>query len=74
MTSEGCTKEYFGDFACYLDYHKVDSIRTAIEKALTLPRSEQLSAFVKEKYTWHRAAQQLADVYHGILEHEGEVS
>ncbi|WP_005028237.1 glycosyltransferase [Bilophila wadsworthia] len=74
LTSEGCTKEYFGDFACYLDYHKVDSIRTAIEKALTLPRSEQLSAFVKEKYTWHRAAQQLADVYHGILEHEGEVS
>lgn len=73
-TSEGYTKEYLGGFACYLGYHRVDSIRTAIEKALTLSRSEQLSVFVEEKYTWHRAAQQLADVYHGILEHEGEVS
>lgn len=74
LTYEGCTHEYFQDFAVYLNPESIDSIRDTVIKGLTRPsNSAQLSAFVKERYTWRRAAQQLLTVYEDILRDKGEI-
>jgi glycosyltransferase involved in cell wall biosynthesis len=67
LTREGCTEEYFGDFACYLDPENVADIRTAVLEAAKKPARPELPAFIRERYTWKRAAEQLLAVYEGIL-------
>lgn len=67
ITREGCTREYFGDFAEYLDPYDVDSIRHAVQTALAGPRYGELPAFIRGRYTWKRAAEQLMGVYQTVL-------
>jgi glycosyltransferase involved in cell wall biosynthesis len=63
LTREGCAREYFGDFAVYLDPYDSADIKRAIGEALSGPKNPALPGFVRERYTWKRAAQQLASVY-----------
>jgi len=67
LTRVGCTQEYFGDFAEYLDPEDVESIRAAVLAALGQPKRPDLPAFIRERYTWKRAAEQLMAVYHRVL-------
>lgn len=67
LTEVGCTKEYFENHATYLAPYEVASIRAAVLKALARPRSSSLSALVRQKYTWRRAAEQLIKVYQSVL-------
>lgn len=67
LTREGCTKEYFGDQAFYLDPYDEDSIRQAVLAALASPPPVALAGFVRERYTWRRAGEQLLDVYQGLM-------
>jgi glycosyltransferase involved in cell wall biosynthesis len=72
ITREGCTQEYFGDFAEYLDPYDPADIRRAVRKALNRPRQVELPAFIRGNYTWRHAAKQLLAVYHGLLDkHSG---
>ena len=68
LTREGCTEEYFGDFAVYLDPEDVTSIRDAVLAALGQPKHPELPTFIRERYTWKRAAEQLLAVYRTIVE------
>jgi glycosyltransferase involved in cell wall biosynthesis len=63
LTREGCTKEYFQEFSIYLDPGSVADIRRAVLETLACPVSPMLSTFVRERYTWTRAAEQLLAVY-----------
>jgi glycosyltransferase involved in cell wall biosynthesis len=67
VTREGCTQEYFGEHAIYLYPYDVPNIRRALEKALSGPKNPALPGFIRERYTWKRAAEQLLDVYQSIL-------
>lgn len=68
LTVEGCTHEYFQDFAVYMDPSSTDSIRDAVLEGLARPRrAAELTSFIKERYTWRRAAKQLLTVYEDIL-------
>ncbi len=67
LTEEGCTKEYFEDHATYLAPYEVASIRAAVLEALERPRSSSLSALIRQRYTWRRAAEQLIEVYRAVL-------
>jgi glycosyltransferase involved in cell wall biosynthesis len=67
LTREGCTEEYFGTFATYCDPENVESIRLAIQIAMAKPRSATLPNFIRENYTWTRAAEQIISVYRSIL-------
>lgn len=63
LTAIGCTKEYFGDHACYMHPENVLEIKAAVLDAIRRPANGNLPSFVRENYTWHRAATQLLDVY-----------
>lgn len=67
ITREGCTREYFDDFATYLNPYDIVSIRDAVAAALTAPSKAGLSAYIRERYTWKRAAEQLVNVYNSVL-------
>ena len=68
LTNEGCTHEYFEDFAVYLNPASVDSIRETVQACLARPdRAAELADFVKARYTWRRAAEQLLAVYEDVL-------
>lgn len=63
VTREGCTQEYFAEYACYMDPYDERDIAASVERALHLPRHDQLAQRVRQHFTWHRAAEQLRDVY-----------
>jgi polysaccharide pyruvyl transferase WcaK-like protein len=62
-TDRGTTREYLGDLAWYCDPRDVESIRTAVLAAYETPRSGRLRELVRERYTWHRAAENTLEGY-----------
>lgn len=62
-TDRGTAREYLGDVAWYCDPPDVESIRTAVLAAYEAPRSGQLRELVRERHTWHRAAESTLDGY-----------
>jgi glycosyltransferase involved in cell wall biosynthesis len=67
LTGEGCTEEYFRDYAVYLDPKNTESIREAVLEARERPKAAELPSFIRERYTWKCAAEQLMAVYRDIL-------
>jgi glycosyltransferase involved in cell wall biosynthesis len=67
LTREGCTEEYFRDYAVYLNPKNTESIREAVLEARERPKAPKLPPFIRERYTWKRAAEQLMAVYRDIL-------
>jgi glycosyltransferase involved in cell wall biosynthesis len=67
LTGIGCTQEYFGKFAVYLDPYDSYSIKQAIDNALLVPKFSELPKLVRQRYTWKKAAASLHQVYERIL-------
>ncbi|MBL9125129.1 MAG: glycosyltransferase [Planctomycetaceae bacterium] len=63
ITEVGCTREYFGEFACYADPHDEASIRQAIVAALARPREARLRQRVLDSFTWDHTARALLTAY-----------
>ena len=68
VTERGCTREYFQNEALYCDPNSVESIRKALEKALTMKPSTQLKERIQQNYTWENAAQKTYEGYKLALE------
>jgi glycosyltransferase involved in cell wall biosynthesis len=62
ITQEGCTHEYFGQFAAYIDPKNVDSITSGIRSALSRPQSE-LSLLIRHRFTWKEVLKSLIQHY-----------
>jgi glycosyltransferase involved in cell wall biosynthesis len=56
LTERGCTREYFGPHARYVNPGDVSAIRSAVIAAMHRQRSPALAALVRENYTWQAAA------------------
>lgn len=67
ITEIGCTREYFGEMATYLDPQDKESIRNAVLKAMAMLRDSALKEHVRANYTWKRASEQLVDAYERLL-------
>jgi glycosyltransferase involved in cell wall biosynthesis len=60
ITSKGCTKEYFGSLAFYIDDPgNIDEIRRKIIEAYNSEKSEALKKRILNNYTWDKIAEQL---------------
>jgi glycosyltransferase involved in cell wall biosynthesis len=69
MTARGGWSEYGGDLAWYANPASLESIRQAVEKALTAPRTPDLLGRVRQAYTWQRGAESLRAWYAEVLAH-----
>ncbi|MFA4907216.1 MAG: glycosyltransferase family 4 protein [archaeon] len=67
ITSGGCTREYFGNYAHYIEPGNEKSIRNAVLKALGEGRNAELREFVKKNYTWKIVAEKVVSAYKKIL-------
>jgi glycosyltransferase involved in cell wall biosynthesis len=67
-TDRGSTREYFGDDAFYLDPGDPASIRDAVERALSSPRTPALRERILRDFTWQRAAEQTLEAYRAALQ------
>jgi glycosyltransferase involved in cell wall biosynthesis len=66
-TSIGSTRDYFGDYAWYCDPHNIQSIRTAVEAALAVPKDLALRRHVLDNFTWEHAARTTLEAYQKAL-------
>lgn len=67
ITAEGCTREYFKDFALYVNSESIQSIRTGLIELDKYSESSERAAFVKGSYTWDKAAEQLEFAYKRLI-------
>ncbi len=67
LTQEGCTKEYFQDFAHYLDPYDLNSIKNAVFAASYQTKNPALPPYIQKHFTWQVAAEQLVSVYQRIV-------
>jgi glycosyltransferase involved in cell wall biosynthesis len=68
ITPHGGTKEYFREYAEYVDPYSVENIRTAIQNALNRQKNTQLRDHIKENFLWKSVAQRLLALYQTVLE------
>jgi len=68
ITSEGSTREYFGDLAHYVDYRDSRGIKAAIERALVDGPNPELKRRVKSQFAWFSVTAALVDVYRMAVE------
>lgn len=62
ITQEGCTQEYFDQFAVYVDPGSIDSIENGILSVSSRVSSE-LTSLIKERFTWKEVLKPLVEHY-----------
>lgn len=68
ITQEGCTQEYFGDDAFYVDPMSVRDIADKLALAMSMPdRQTRLREWIRQ-YTWDRVAEELEFAYRQAME------
>lgn len=68
ITPHGGTREYFGDYAEYVNPYSIRSIQMGIEKALNAPKTESLKQHIRDHFLWKHVARKMLDVYRHVLE------
>ena len=66
VTSEGSTREYFGDLVDYVDFDNVKEIATAISTAIETPKTLIGMLYIRANFTWEHVTKRLADLYRKI--------
>jgi glycosyltransferase involved in cell wall biosynthesis len=68
VTSEGSTREYFGDLAHYVDHRDPRDIRGALEAALAAGPDPELKRRVTSQFAWFSVTSALAEIYRMAVE------
>jgi len=66
VTSEGSTREYFGEYAWYVNPWSAKDISAKIKDAYDKQKSGLLKKRILENYTWEKVAQKTLEAYHLI--------
>jgi len=66
VTGKGYTREYYEDYAFYCDPGSPQSIFNAVENAATAGFPMLLREKVLSNYTWHQAANRIANAYNNL--------
>ena len=67
VTNRGSTREYFKDMVYYCDPSDYKSIRAAVVAAYNATPNNLLRDYIKENFTWDKAAEITLDAYHWLL-------
>lgn len=63
VTGEGCTREYFGDGARYVDHGDIAGIGNAIAESASRRKTFLPTMVASANYTWDKVVEHLVDVY-----------
>lgn len=67
ITQNGGPKDYFLEFAEYVDPLSVDSIKTALANAWQKPRTDMLKKHIINELSWENSAKRLVEAYSKTL-------
>lgn len=67
-TPHGGGREYFENFAIYVDPYSIPSIEKGITQALNQPVTTALKDHIRSRFLWSRIAEQTASVYRTVLQ------
>ena len=67
VTQEGCAREYFGEFALYVNPASVENIKAKILEAIGKQGPKGLSEHIIKNFLWKNAAEKTATAYEKIL-------
>jgi glycosyltransferase involved in cell wall biosynthesis len=71
-TDQGSAREYFGNLSEYCSPRSEASLREALQRALSNSERQKRMAFVRERYTWEKAAEMTLQAYASIAVPTGE--
>lgn len=74
ITQEGCTREYFGSFAQYVDPKSVQDISDKLRLVLNDDQPVDALRQRVRQYSWDRVAEELEAAYASAVQHTGEES
>jgi glycosyltransferase involved in cell wall biosynthesis len=66
ITNRGSTREYFSDFAIYVDPSSIESIAKGLIKAYYSPVNENLNKHILANFTWEKSGDQFIEVVKSI--------
>jgi len=67
VTKEGCTKEYFGEHALYINPASQASIKEKVSMAIKKEKTGNLSKHVLKNFLWENTAKKTAEAYEIVL-------
>jgi glycosyltransferase involved in cell wall biosynthesis len=67
ITREGATREYFQEFAAYVDPSNIIDIRQKVLATIEKPQSDALQAHILKNFLWVHTAQKIIRVYRDLL-------
>ncbi|MEM2175143.1 MAG: glycosyltransferase, partial [Candidatus Micrarchaeia archaeon] len=71
ITKYGGTKEYFKDYAFYLNPYSKKDIERKLALALKKEKNNLLREYLRNNYTWDRIALKLVRIYEEFLKANG---
>ncbi|MBI5680687.1 MAG: glycosyltransferase family 4 protein [Methanobacterium sp.] len=63
ITRYGGTKEYFKDYVLYVDPENDENIKNALISAYNTPKSDELSEYIENNFTWNIIAKKMVEIY-----------
>jgi len=67
ITSVGGTRDYFRDYAWYVDPTSEDSICRALISAFSAPKTNQLSDYLERSFGWSAIAENMVGCYQSVV-------
>jgi len=68
ITPHGGPREYFRDYAEYVNPYSIEDIRHGIETALNQPKNTALRDHVRQNFLWSKIAEDTLKIYQKILQ------
>jgi glycosyltransferase involved in cell wall biosynthesis len=67
VTERGCTKEYFKNYATYVDPESVSDLKEKILIELNKPKNKEISEHILNNFTWEETAKKTIQAYNEIV-------
>jgi glycosyltransferase involved in cell wall biosynthesis len=67
ITREGATREYFNDFADYVDPANISQMTEVTKKSLDRPKSDGLKLHIQQNFLWPKTAKSNIEAYQKVL-------
>jgi glycosyltransferase involved in cell wall biosynthesis len=71
LTQIGSAREYFGPYAEYCDPRDIASIRSAVERAWQVGRTQELPKLISSRFTWANVARMTMLAYETAMNRNG---
>lgn len=62
-TQEGSTKEYFKDYADYVDPHNIQDIKEKVSQGMMREKNDALKNYISQHYLWNYVAERIFQAY-----------